>query len=686
MSPTPPFRYILRYLIDPTFHPEARIEELARFCQSAKVEEVMLFLGAEELSAGFPTEPELEAFTTLACRLRERLARDGVAISLNPWATTYHNCRGRALREGQPFRRMVGENGVQSSITVCPLCEAWQSYLCDSFARMAERIRPVAIWVEDDWRLKNHGPYLGWGGCFCEEHLRRFAQTVGEPVTRGQLLEAVLRPGPPHPWRGAWLDLSCETLRAPLERLSKAIRKAAPGTRVALMSSNPDAHAAEGRDWLAFQQAAGTQPAFLTRPTMGPYTQQHALECPPMLARLTVANLHGPLEVYPELENSPRCGPYTKSRAFSVWQMLQCAVIGSAGITINHYDMLGNGISLDPEYALGLAGAKPVLNALRALEVDDRNALGLSVLFSPQISRHRHLVAEGRRSPSALSQFSSLWGFTTAILGIPSRFIREVAAGEGPVAVNEQTLRAFDDEALGHLLQRGLVLDACSVEVLIERGFGPRIGVAAARRQPLAEVAYAYEQVLMEGCGESGLPFPRMTAQRCAPWLLALEPAPGAEVLSEVRRADHASLWPGALFFQGPGGERVVSLAYPLEGRGQFFMGFFNIYRRRMMQQILLRCFPEATIPCVAEPMAHGVVTPTREGLLFATLNPSDDAAPAVEWRVPRGAYAGGEWRSLETDGRWHPIAPTRCEDAGGERLCFARRLAPLHGTFLLWR
>ncbi len=686
MSQSPPFRYILRYLIDPAFHPETRIEELARFCKAARVEEVMLFLGAEELSAGFPTDAELEVFTTMACRLRDRLAQDGVAISLNPWATTYHNCRGRTLREGQPFRRMVGENGVQSSITVCPLCEAWQRYLCDSFAQMAARIRPVAIWVEDDWRLKNHGPYLGWGGCFCEEHLHRFSQVVGEPVGREQLLEAVLRPGVPHPWRGVWLDLSCETLRAPLERLSKAIRQAAPDTRVALMSSNPDAHAAEGRDWPAFQQAAGCEPAFLTRPTMGPYTQQHALESPPMLARLTVANLRGPLEIYPELENSPRCGPFTKSRAFSVWQMLQCAVIGAAGITINHYDMLGNGISLDPEYGHGLAGAKPVLDALRALEVDDRQAIGLCLLFSPQISRHRQLPVEGRRSPSALSQFSSLWGFTSAILGIPSRFISDVDAGVGPVAVNEQTLRAFSDDAIEHLLRRGLVLDACSVEILLERGFGPRIGIASARRRPLAVAAYAYEQITMEGCEEPGLPFPRMTAQRCAPWLLELEPAPAAERLSEIHRADHAALWPGCVFFHGPGGERVVSLAYPLEGRGQFFMGFFNVYRRRMLQQLLLRCFPSAEIPCVAGPMAHAGVYPTREGVLFAALNPSDDAARSVEWRLPAGAYSGGEWHSLEADGAWLPITPTRCREAGAERLCFARQMPPLHGTFLLWR
>ena len=56
------FRYILRYLIDPHFHAPARMRELVAFCKASRIEEVMMFVTAEELSAGHPTEAELDAY------------------------------------------------------------------------------------------------------------------------------------------------------------------------------------------------------------------------------------------------------------------------------------------------------------------------------------------------------------------------------------------------------------------------------------------------------------------------------------------------------------------------------------------------------------------------------------------------------------------------------------------------
>src|SRR5690606_39074781 len=120
----------------------------------------------------------------------------------------------------------------------------------------------------------------------------------------------------------------------------------------------PGAHSSEGRDWKRFQQAVGYEPAFLTRPNMAPYTQIFALQAVPSLTRLTIANLSGPLEIYPELENSPRCGPYSKSARYTLWQMFNCAAFGSHGVTINHFDMMGNGIALDPHFGRRLLPGK----------------------------------------------------------------------------------------------------------------------------------------------------------------------------------------------------------------------------------------------------------------------------------------------------------------------------------------
>ena len=114
------FRYILRYNIDPRFHADERIEELAALCRKGRIEEVMLFLAAEELSAGHLIHEQTGQYAALASRVRDRLAADGVALSLNPWTTTYHVSRGRTLRTGQDFRQLVGETGAVSPIGACP--------------------------------------------------------------------------------------------------------------------------------------------------------------------------------------------------------------------------------------------------------------------------------------------------------------------------------------------------------------------------------------------------------------------------------------------------------------------------------------------------------------------------------------------------------------------------------------
>ena len=369
------FTYILRYEIDPFFYADDRANELVEFCISASIGEVMLFFAAEELSAGHITQEELAAYVPLARNLKGMLEARGVALSLNPWTTVYHTARGRRLKPDQVFTRMVGETGAEDAIAACPLCPNWQAYLSDTFAFLAREIRPVAIWVEDDFRLHNHSPELGWGGCFCRLHVERFSRLLGRRISREEIVSEVVAAGEPHPWRKLWLDLSRETLLEPARRLREAVERAQPGVRLGLMTSAPDVHSIEGRDWKALQEAFGTEPAFLLRPHLPPYTEERALHTVPSVTRHTLANFGGPLAVYPELENSPRCGRYSKSGTFSVWECYESAALGSAGITINHFDMMGNGTSLDPGFSVYLRDAKARLDAIAELMIDDRQAL-----------------------------------------------------------------------------------------------------------------------------------------------------------------------------------------------------------------------------------------------------------------------------------------------------------------------
>ena len=676
------FRYVLRYKIDPLFNPDERVEELLRFCDEGNVEEVMLFMLAEELTTGHATLEELRPYVEMAKGLKARLNEQGVDLSLNPWTTLYHESRGRRLRPGRGFTLMVGETGAVSPIVACPLCAKWRKYMCETFDYLARELKPVAIWVEDDWRLHNHGPELGWGGCFCGLHLERLAGKVGREVGREELLEKILAPGRPHAWRKIWFEICRDSLLEPAVMLRETVRKANPSTRLGLMSSLPDVHSIEGRDWPVLQKALGDEPTFLCRPHMPPYTEERAISVPPSATRQTIANLEGPLEVYPELENSPRSGPYSKSRAYSLWQCFNAAALGSAGITINHFDMMGNGIALDREFAKGLAGAKRRLGVLAGLGLDDRKAEGVRVLFSPEVAGHRHSTSGS--SLNGLHNAGRIWSEAFYVLGIAHCFSKRIEADGTPYAVNAQTLRAFDDRSIEELLSGPVILDACSIEILVERGFGSWIGVESAQWSTFADVLHAYESIEEADGSVFGLANPRMTAQRCASRVLNLRPADGVRVCSWLHSPSHERLFPGAISFTNPAGGRVVSLAYPLEGQGQFFMAFFNAFRRIMLQRMLFEMAPGAPLAAAEEQPMHVYRGRASEGTLFAAFNVVQDRAERLVLRVPKGQVSREKLRILTADNKWQPVKAEVLADETTERIIIEKQIGPLEGLFLL--
>jgi hypothetical protein len=641
------YRYILRYNIDLNYHEHDRIEELALFCVESGIQEVMLFVNAEEVNEGHLTKRLLKEWVVLAKKVKSRLAVDHIDISVNPWTTIVHCGRGRQRHKEHDFRALVGENGVSEYVSACPLDEKWQDYLCDTFAVIAKEVAPVAIWVEDDWRLHNHSAELGYGGCFCEHHLAEFGKMVGQDVTREELLDKLLAPGKPHPWRAVWLELCKMTLLTPAQKLSAAVKNANPEVRLALMSSSPDTHSVEGRDWHAFQDAFGMNKGFLTRPNLGPYTETRAMDMPPKNARLTIANLKRPLEIYPELENSPRCGPYSKSKRFSVWECLQSVCYGAHGITINHFDMLGTGISLDPEFGTALKAARYRLDTLVKLGIDDNDSEGVDVLFSPKIAACMH--SPGQKTLAQLTHNSTSWGQTFATLGISHRYVKEPQPGR-IAAVNGQTLRAFSDTDIEKLLAGTVILDAVACEVLYERGYNAMLGIEKITWHTQQDSGFAIEEIHESDPAVYGLETPRVSAQRCSDRILEMTPSAGAEVRSSILKYNRKLLFPALTVFENSIGGTVICMAYPL-GEAQFFMGFFTHYRRILMQNLIAETCSKSPVALIEKDPMFCYRVKTSEGTLVAVVNSTSDTINSIQFRVNKIDIAS--IKVLDEQGQW---------------------------------
>ncbi len=644
------FRTIIRYYIDPGFDEAKRIPELVAWCRSSRTEEVMLFYNPEELFAGFPPADEREKWFKTALAVKAALDDAGIAMSVNPWTTTVHLSRGRRFGAAeQSYEPMVGETGMVSLVTPCPLSKEWQRDLADFFCDIARRVAPVAIWVEDDWRLHNHEPEMNFGGCFCALHLKRFAELVGRPVSRGEVFEQVLRPGEPHPWRRLWLQLWQDTLAEPAQYLEQRVHAANPAVHLALMSSVPDVHSAEGRDWQRLARAFSPDEPLLLRPHLPPYTEQRPLAVPPTITRQTVAYAPKGTVIYPELENSPRCGRYSKSAAVSAWEMLHSVFYGSTGITINHYDMMGNGIALDWDFDRVLARNHTRLEALAALGMTEDGAEGIDVLSRPDVAKAVR-TAKGR-SFAELHPSSVVWSETFYWLGISHRIVT-AASPERMTAVSGQTLEVMSDDEIRTLLSGRAILDAEATMTAIRRGFGAWLGIRDARWRTLNDAGFAYETIEDGREADYGVDAPRMSAQRCGTRFLHIQPEEAARVRSRIFRFDRSALGPGMMSFANAAGGNVTTIAYELGG-GQFFVGFFQNFRRILWQRFVAEMESQAVLGRHMPLHTYRIRTP--QGVVAAVLNPTWDSYDSVEFACP--GLRPERLRQLDRDGNWHPAA-----------------------------
>ena len=618
----------MRYVICPEHAPQDRIAELTEFCVESKIEEVMLLFGAGELAAGYPSIEELKPWVDVCRGVKQSLDSHGIALSIkNPWTTTFHVAGGCRLKPEQNFTLMVNETGGIAKMAACPLCENWRKYLCRTFSYLAAEIQPAAIWIENDWRLDNFEPDTGSScGCFCDLHLKRFADAVGRSsVTRDEVISAILADGEIHPWRKIWFDLWRQSTTEPVAMLRDAVKKASPQTRLALMSSMPDIHSIEHRDWPSIQAAFGFEPAFLTQPYLPPHTEMPAIVANPAVTRRMLTNLKRPIEVYPGLESSTRNGIYSKSKRYSAMECLESVCYGAAGVTISHYDMMGNGISLDAGFGKMLASIKKRLNVICEFGLDDATAAGAVMLFSPEE------VLLRRYDPVASNSCSLDWANTLYILGINFGFRDKVTDTTGrAVFACDQTLRAFSDEDIKKLLGGVLVLDAASIEILQQRGFGEYLGIKT-RGWANNDAGYAYEEITDGGRELYGVDCPRMAARSCSDKILLLDASVGGKMRTEIKTAEGRHVCDGLVTYRNSLGGVVVSTAYPL-GRQNYYMGYFNIYRKTLWQELLweLGGGKSRYAMAVTSPM-RVYRNRCRQGEFIALLNTTlDDVAEVV--------------------------------------------------------
>jgi hypothetical protein len=461
--------YALRRTLPPWSF-DQNLQELIQWLPNYKVNEIILKIDTEEFNHGQPPLEWVKQYQPRLWRLKEAMKNIGIVYSLNPWITLGHIDRGRDSRQLLPgLQTMVGHDGTQCRSCACPLCEVWRANTEQVWTLYAET-EPHVIWVEDDIRTFNHVPVRF--GCFCGKHLAAFAQRIGRNAGREEVVEAILRPGKPHPWRREFLDMQAEIMAETAGFLAKTVHRVSPHTHLGLMSSGPRWHCIEGRQWKHFAGSLANGRPLFSRAPMGNYWEQslrgfYSSQDSIKLTRHCLP--HGMIE-QAEVENIPFTR-YSKSVAATFIQTAISLAYGSHGVTLNLFDHCGTPMQTDPQFGRMLRDKKPFLNGLAQVAQSPGPYRGIQLLFDEVEGHHKYLCPGGEYGDLAADGELAMQMLESH--GIPTTY----SDSNVIVAIGQQ-LRTVSNRRLEEMLGdgRGILLDASAAAIVIERGMGELIG------------------------------------------------------------------------------------------------------------------------------------------------------------------------------------------------------------------
>ena len=499
------FEYILRCPLEPGFYEEVKVSNLIKYCKEAGIDDVTFIINGEDLNLGHITEKEAWVWLEMISRVEKKLAKLGITISINPWETLLHADRGRVLRADQNFQLMVDHRGRKTQATVCPLCPQWHKHLQKIWSCYAS-IKPNMIWIEDDFRFHNHAP-LEWGGCFCDLHMQEFSKVIGKKVSREEFFNGIVKLGKPHPFRKAWLDVNRQTMNELAHLIAKAVHEVSPSTNVALMSSCPNIHCAEGRDWGKILDGLSDGSLKIVRPHLPCYVEDSSHRYLWNFAGVgpyTQAFAGADSQLYPEIENTSSCSHFSKSNRFVRFQIILALTMGIKGITLNVFESNGNGPFHNDGQRKTLLSNKAFFGRVASLGINLNNQKGIKVLVNSKASES--IQTRYGTGMAELYPVEVFWAQLLTCFGI-SNVIKEEPEPKGEiVAFSGQYLRGISKEKIRELFEYNrVIMDGEATETLYKLGLGELAGVESVQVVDMNNKTVSYEQVCDENsyCGIS---------------------------------------------------------------------------------------------------------------------------------------------------------------------------------------
>ncbi len=587
------FTYVLRYYLPclPQYEKEVtkkRTDELISFCKENLVDAVMFYVDLNPYWYYAPDSLEhTEYLVDIIKDVGEKLKAENISFQLNyqdlfgAWdgnCDNSHNC---------DWEFYTDEFGEKSYGSGCMIGEKFRKLAGKKLSLWAET-KPDVIWIDDDMRIHNHRTEIHkvWAGeksseqmdygCFCENHIALFNKKYNSSYDREALRNDILNSKEVFKkWREFNNDVYTDTSLW----IEKTIKEKSPDTRVAIMTSLPDVHAVEGRNWNTFLNSLTGDDIPLLRPTFGPYCEGNPRDFYTSYALFNQlkANVEfqykNEVNYLPEIENT-RFTVYSKSIGATSFQIMLSAFLGSKGVTLSIFDLEGCVLSEEPEFGELLKSRKKFCDMVTEVVCDGYRETGIAMITSPD----RFVDRKDYTNPTRISDLSQNRTNEHILLkaGIPCVYcVPENLKDYNAVFLDADAVLQLNDDELKSCLTKGVFMDSQAAIEIIKRGFKEYIGADIGEK--IYSIAASEQLIDLKHNDGSDVYVPsRISGGK---WREIIPE--GAEVISKLITPDGKKR-PGFVLYENSLGGRICIYA----SDGCFGDGFYSNYRIKLLRNI----------------------------------------------------------------------------------------------------
>ena len=561
-------------------------------------------------------------------KLLPRVRELGIKAGINVLATMGHHEENLANSLSTPWQRVMDIEGNTCAGSFCPAHPELLDYARRVYTAMAQAA-PDFIWLDDDIRLAGHGRLRLT--CFCDLCLDNFRKESGRVFTRPTLSEA-FRLGTLEErldWRRRWLEHNRNTIDHLFAVIEQATHSVKPGLELGFMTGDRFWEGYGFERWARTLAGPGKAPV-RWRPGGGFYSDEKPLDFVDKANALGRQSTVLPPEVtviQSEIENFP----YQRLRKAATTTVLEAATDIAAGTTGTAYNVLT--MHPDPldEYlplARRIAAARP-FHQLLEKTFHRSKAEGLWPAWNQDIQIAVNPDGNwlsGGRLPLGEA-------YTLGEIGIP---IAYDAVGRSATALARTAPFAFSRKDLEEMFRGGVLLDVEAWQALEQLGLARWTGVRAAKGFDVdsTETLAAHP---LNGRFAGWSRDCRQSFWKERAW--ALDPAPGAQVLSHIHDYALKPFGPCMTAFENELGGRVVVLGY-------YPWSQVHSTAKASQMKSVVDWLSRGTLPVYVESY-HKILLWFRNRSIVL-LNASFDAAEEAVIRVRSNATA---WRLRSLDG-----------------------------------